>query len=334
MMTVTGSPRWLPSAGSPSWPRTSASRASCWRCGWVRRSVSIWSWVGWVLTAGRGSAGCTFRGGEFGQPGVQFGPQRRGGHQPSGAHPAGVLAAPGEPAPRRAVGIAELAVGVQAQRQPLGQPGQLIRAQPAGVAGQERLGFLALGGAHSTGSSVRNRWMTRTCSTSRAPSRQARAVSGWRGGSDSPVSVVRGPGFGHRRAAAGLGRADPQPVGEHLQRRPTDIGGLPAPDLQAISPRSTACRRTSVSHRPANRTRSGALNPTDPATTGRRGPRRSGRPHPRHHSKACSNTTSGSDKMRSRCAIRERGRRPLSGSGGTQLQAHGALGPAAQLGKT
>ena len=56
-ITVTGSPWCWPSVGSPSWPRTSADRASCWRWACPRESRSAAASVGSPSVTGTWSAG-------------------------------------------------------------------------------------------------------------------------------------------------------------------------------------------------------------------------------------------------------------------------------------
>ena len=94
------------------------------------------------VVVGVGHAGC----GELGEPGVQFGPQLRGGDQLSGAHAVGALGTgPGEPTLQRAVLIGELPIRIEREGHPCGHGLELIGAQGGGLVGQ---GALSGGGLH------------------------------------------------------------------------------------------------------------------------------------------------------------------------------------------
>ena len=86
------------------------------------------------------------RGAELGEPRVDLGPELWRRDEPSDAHPVRPLpAAPGEPTPSVAFFIAEFAVRIQLQRQPVGDLRQLVGAQFESFLGEELFGVLHCG---------------------------------------------------------------------------------------------------------------------------------------------------------------------------------------------
>ena len=139
-MMEAGSPLCWPSSPEASRARAAATRASWLR--WAALRVSPWmaACEGVPLTQGVVVGGVAHaRRGECGEHGVQGGPCLRRQIPADRGHAVDVLAADGEAAPPSAVVLGEVAVGVQAVGELVGQLGQLIGAMLTGQPGQ--LGF-------------------------------------------------------------------------------------------------------------------------------------------------------------------------------------------------
>jgi hypothetical protein len=118
---------------------------------------------------------------------------------------------------------------------------------------------------------LKNRPISRTCSTPIAPSRWAAAVAGHRGASGSPVSALRGPSWSasrtRRRASAGLIR---NRSANAISSRPPNSSGTAWAWIWLIASCSTtgSWRRTcSVHSSTANRSGVVSVSKRSPATS-------------------------------------------------------------------
>ena len=167
------------------------------------------------------------------------------------AHAVEVLLTDAQAAAFGAVHVGEVAIGVEAVGQLVGQLGQLVGAVLAGQAGQLRLGCGRVSMSTKSGSRCKKLRMTVTWPAPRSPLRCA--GSGGRQHRRQSLAVQRPPlaevgGFVH--TSRGFGAADPQPVGQRRGQLAAQLGrigllgelidqgvfdgGLPAPHLLEV----------------------------------------------------------------------------------------------------
>ena len=225
--------------------------------------VVLAAWTGSPVTVGLWSAGLHIPGAAKRPARLPAWPAVRGWRPVGDAHAVGALAsAPLETALGGAVLIGERAVGVEGAGQPVGDFLQLVGAQFGGFLGQERLGFLDLGGVDVLGQVADEVLDGAQVLDVEQAGCQALAVAGSRGGSACPVRLVRGCSWPvsriRRRASAGVMRrtsattlaVTPPRAGSSLRSIEPSRSRAAAPARRrTVSSRSRACSRSRTGQR-------------------------------------------------------------------------------------
>ena len=199
--------------GIPELPAHQGGSASCWRWRRLRASRSATSWVGRPVTVGVWSSGLHMPGGRIWRTRHRTGRAVRGGDEFSHAHAVCALsAAPDKSALAGPVLIGERAVGVEGQREPMGEFFQLVGAKCVGVLSQGALRLHRFGGRHVVGQlaeELLDHLQVLDVQEPCVPSLDG----GWQQRRHRlPVRVVRARVVGVADPAAGFGPADPQYV--------------------------------------------------------------------------------------------------------------------------
>ena len=164
---------------------------------------------------------------EPGQPRIEIGAQFRGRHQLPDAHPIGALTTPREASLARAVGVGELPVGIDPQRTLVRHLFELVGTQLHRLPGQKSFGLLHRidgYGLRKIADECLNHPQVLTVEHAIPP--------GFGGGRQLRRQLLAGEGQARRELfdvahpAAGLGAADPQPVGDHLVDRAAHVGRI------------------------------------------------------------------------------------------------------------
>ncbi len=175
------------------------------------------------LVVGVAHAGCR----EPREPRFEVGAQFRGRDQLADAHPVGSLAAPGESPLTRAIGLGEFPVRVEPQRASVRHLFQLVGPQFRRLPGQKPFGLFHRIDRYGVGQ-VANEGLNHphvlAIEQAIAPYlRRGRQLGRELLAGESQAGRKL---FGFAQPAAGLGAADPQPVGDHLVDRAADVGGI------------------------------------------------------------------------------------------------------------